>query len=192
MQGETRVTRLLRAYRRGDDDALAQLIELVYDDLRRLARRQRARVRGGGTLQTTALVHEAYLKLAGGSRLGWQDRAHFMAVAGCAIRQVLVDYARARRSAKRGGGAIRVELAEKDARFEQELDRLLLLDELLGRLAAESPRLPRVVECRYFAGMTEPETAAALSVSERTVRREWQRARRKLRGFLAAERPGPP
>lgn len=182
---ETRVAELLSAHRRGEPDALDQLTELVYEDLRRLARRQRRRS-GAQTLNTTALVHEAYLKLAGGTSLGWEDRAHFLAVAGRAIRQILIDYARAQRSAKRGAGAVRVELHEVHARVEQEVDKLLLLDELLDALGEHDPRLVRVVECRYFAGMTEPETAEALGISDRTVRRNWTTAREKLREALAA------
>jgi RNA polymerase sigma factor (TIGR02999 family) len=181
---ETRVAELLGAHRQGDPEALDRLTALVYEDLRRLARRQRRRS-GAQTLNTTALVHEAYLKLAGGSSLGWQDRAHFLAVAGHAIRHILIDYARAQRSAKRGAGAIRVELDEAHARVEQEADKLLLLDELLNALGEDDSRLVRVVECRYFAGMTEPETAEALGISDRTVRRSWTAAREKLRQALA-------
>jgi RNA polymerase sigma factor (TIGR02999 family) len=177
---------LLRAHRSGEAGALDRLTELVYEDLRRLARHQRRRS-GARTLNTTALVHEAYLKLAAGTSLGWEDRAHFLAVAGRAIRHILIDYARATRSAKRGAGAIRVELDEAHARVEQEVDRLLLLDELLDTLGERDSRLVRVVECRYFAGMTEPETAEALGISDRTVRRSWTAAREKLRQALTTE-----
>lgn len=182
--GTKGVAELLRAHRDGDARAFAELTELVYEDLRRVARRQRARSSPGSTLNTTALVHEAYLKLAEGSSLGWEDRSHFLAVAGHAIRHILIDYARARGAAKRGGDVIHVELDESRLPVERETERLLLLDQLLRELETEDSRLVRVVECRYFAGMTEQETATALGVSDRTVRRKWTAARQKLHESL--------
>ena len=153
------VSDLLDAYRRGDETALEKLVPLVYEDLRLLARRQRRRLRPGETLNTTALVHEAYLKLADHAGAGWQNRAHFLAVASRAMRQILVDYARRRSAGKRGGGAALLPLEERDAAVERDAERMLALDEALEGLGRLDPRLPRVVECRFFGGLTEEETA---------------------------------
>lgn len=176
-----RVSELLDAYRRGDDSALEKLVPLVYDDLRLLARRQRRRLPAGETLNTTALVHEVYLKLRGNAGPGWQDRAHFLAVASRAMRQILVDYARRRGAGKRGAGAAVLPLDERDAAVARDADRILALDEALEGLGRLDPRLPRIVECRFFGGLTEEETAQALGVSTRTVQRDWLRARAWLR-----------
>lgn len=171
---------MLAAYREGEEGAFDRLVAMVYDDLRRLARRQRYG-RPNATLNTTALVHEAYLKLAGGEGLGWNDRAHFLAVAAHAMRHILVDYAKSQKREKRGGGAIRVELDERQLSVEREVEKLLAVDQVLGALAEDEPRLVQVVECRYFAGMTMEETAAALNVSLRTAERNWQRAKSELK-----------
>lgn len=149
-----------------------QLVPVFYQELRRLAHRERARVHAGATLQTTALVHEAYLKLKGST--AWNDDAHFQRAAALAMRHALVNYAEERRAAKRGGGAVHLPLdAALDVADEGNDDQVLAVNEALGRLAAESPRLARVVECRYFGGWSEVETAEALGISERTVRRDW-------------------
>lgn len=155
------------------------LLPVVYEELRRLARRQRRRLSGGQTLDTTALVHEAYLKLA--NRPGeWLNRSHLMGAAALAMRQILVDYTRQRCSAKRGGGRALTVLAE-DSAVDDQARRVMALDLALRDLAAVDRRLVRVVECRVFAGYSEEETAQALSTSLRTVQREWARARDWLR-----------
>jgi RNA polymerase sigma factor (TIGR02999 family) len=181
---EAPVSELLAACRRGDGEAFDRLVAVVYEDLRRLARRQRRRPGSPPTLQTTALVHEAYLKLAGGKGLAWADRAHFLAVATRAMRHILVDHAKALRREKRGGGAIRVDLAEEPAGETPELEKLIAVHEALDELAAGTPRSVRVVECRYFAGMSTEETATALGLSPATVERDWRRARRELRRLV--------
>lgn len=163
-----------------DPQTVRWLTEALYADLKRLARAQRGRVSAGQTLQTTALVNEAYLKLARSS--GWKSREHFLNTAAAAMRQVLVDYARKRLSAKRGAGAPAEDLDE--ARNEEVLilrgeppERVLELDDALSRLGALNPRLVKVVECRFFAGYGEEETAQALGVTDRTVRRDWIKAK---------------
>jgi RNA polymerase sigma factor (TIGR02999 family) len=168
------VIRLLEAVEAGDGSALNQLVPLVYEDLRRLARRQLDREAGGHTLQTTALIHEAYLKLAGGGSVGASSRAHFLAIAARAMRQVLVDYARRRKAAKRGGGAISVTLGDQAQPADASAEDLLALDEALQQLDS---RQRQVIECRFFGGMEEADIAAVLGVSERTVRRDWVKAR---------------
>lgn len=179
------VTRLLGECADGDRDAFDRLIPLVYDDLRGIAHRRLRNERGGHTLGTTALVHEAYLHLVDQATATWQDRAHFFAVAAKVIRQVLTDYARSRTAQKRGGGAIRVPLREELAGEEPATIELLELDEALTKLAAHDPRLERVVECRFFGGMSVRDTAAALDISQRTVERDWARAKAHLYSILA-------
>jgi len=174
MSGQGEVTRLLEAAVGGDQDALDRLVPLVYDDLRRLAHRQLGREGGGHTLQTTGLVHEAYLKLAGGAGIGAANRAHFLAIAARAMRQVLVDYARRRKAEKRGGGVINVTLNDGDQGMDVSSDDLLALDDILGQL---EERQRQVVELRFFGGLEEKDIAEALGVSERTVRRDWVKAR---------------
>jgi RNA polymerase sigma factor (TIGR02999 family) len=177
------VTRLLQAAREGDDAALERLIPLVYEDLRRLARRQLSHEYAERTLNATALVHESYLKLGQGAMLA-RDRAHFLAIAARAMRQVLVDHARDRKAAKRGGGSWeRTTLTDGARQEEFDPDRLLALDEALAKLA---PRHRQVVECRFFGGMDEQEIAAALGVSERTVHRDWIKARAWLYRYFYA------
>lgn len=152
-----------------------ELLPIFYADLKRLARRERTRVAAGGTLHTTALVHEAYLKLRG--TRSWNDETHFLRAAALAMRHALVNHAEARRAAKRGGGIAHLPLdAALDAGAADD-ETLLALDEALKRLARQSARLARVVECRFFAGFDERETAQALGPSERTVRRDWTLAR---------------
>jgi RNA polymerase sigma factor (TIGR02999 family) len=168
------VTRLLEAAEAGDRGALDRLVPLVYEDLRRVAHRQLDRESGGHTLQTTALIHEAYIKLAGGGSVGATSRAHFLAIAARAMRQVLVDYARKRKAAKRGGGVISVTLGDEPQPADASAEDLLALDEALEQL---EPRQRQVIECRFFGGMEEKDIAVALGVSERTVRRDWVKAR---------------
>jgi RNA polymerase sigma factor (TIGR02999 family) len=171
------VTGLLMELRGGDRGALDRLLPLVYEELGRIARRQLGRESAGHTLQTTALVHEAYLKLVDQTRAQWRDRAHFFAVASGVMRRILVDYARRHGAAKRGAGLRRVPLDEDIASLDDRAELLLALDEALERLAALDQRLARVVECRFFGGMSEEETAEALGVTVRTIRRDWVKAK---------------
>ena len=176
------VTVLLRRVHDGDPAALDRLLPIVYDELRAAARRALGREHAGAghTLHATELVHEAFFKLAGGAGMAgidWQGRAHFFAIAARAMRQVLVEYARRRLADKRGGGAVHVTLGAADAAVPTDGEELLALDEALERLGATQPRLRALVEHRYFAGLSERETAAVLGVSERTVQRDWARAR---------------
>lgn len=172
--------------------SLDDLTELAYQELRAIAHRRLVAGRGGDaargdpTLNTTALVHETYLKLADGAGSPWQDRAHFLAIVSIAMRHVLVDAAKARASLKRGGTRRRITLDELAIPADEQADALLELDDALSRLAADEPRVARVVDCRFFGGLTEEETAAALGVTVRTVRRDWARARERLRHLLAA------
>jgi RNA polymerase sigma factor (TIGR02999 family) len=152
---------------------------VVYEELRRVARRQRRRMPAGQTLDTTSLVHEAYLKLSGNTA-GWQGETHFLGAAALAMRRILVDYARERSSQKRGGGHTPAQLDERTAADDQSR-QVLFLDLALRDLAAVDERLVRIVECRVFAGMSEEETARALGTSLRTVQREWARARTWLK-----------
>jgi RNA polymerase sigma factor (TIGR02999 family) len=176
------VTRL-----RGDSSAGDQIFSLVYQELRQIAHRQLRSQRVGHTLSTTALVHEAYLKLVDPARVPSCDRAHFLALAARAMRQILIDYARQHATAKRGGDWQRVPLDMTEISVEERADTLLALDEALTRLAGMNERLSRVVECRFFGGLTEEETAEALSVTERTVRRDWVKARAWLYGAMHEE-----
>lgn len=141
---------------------------------------------GGGTLSTTAVVHEAYLKLAGHARAGWRDRGHFLAQASLAMRHVLVDRARERAALKRGGANRHVTLDDEQVGADDQAETMLHLDDALHRLAAFEPRLARVVECRFFGGLTEAETADALGLTVRTVQRDWVKARVLLRRALDA------
>ena len=165
---------------------LERLMPLAYDELRRIAHRELRR-RPNETLRTTALVHEAYLKLADADGVAWRDRPHFLAIASVAMRHILIDQARERCAAKRGGAhGARVTLDEEGIAVEQQAEGLIALDEALTRLAATDPRLAQVVECRFFGGLSEEETADALGITSRTVRRDWVKARglllRALRG----------
>ena len=178
------VTRLLHLARDGDREALDRLVPLVYEDLRRMAHRQLDREGGGHTLQTTGLLHEAYLKLAGSGASNAANRAHFLAIAARAMRQVLVDYARRRKAAKRGGGVIYATLGDAAEPVDASLEDLLALNEALDQL---EPRQRQVIECRFFGGMEEADIAAALGVSERTVRRDWVKARAWLQRALGGE-----
>lgn len=177
------VTRLLGELRAGDRRAFDELLPLVYQELRELARRRRARWDGDDTLGTTALVHEAYLRLADQSTPEWINHAHFLAVASTAMRQILVDYAKRKHAAKRDGGRQHVDLREVEAVLraggdvsEAQSEALLALDESLHRLERHDPRQSRIVECRFFGGMTIEDTAEALGISPATVKRAWSMA----------------
>ena len=177
-------TDLLTGLRSGRQGSLERLVPLVYDELRAIAHRQLG-VRGrGGTLSTTELVHEAYLKLVDQSQAGWRDRVHFLALASVAMRHVLVDRAKARLALKRGGGRQRITFDEGTIGLDDQPEALLQLDEALERLAAAEPRLARVVEYRFFGGLTEEEIAEVLAVTVRTVQRDWAKARMLLRRAL--------
>ena len=170
----------------GRPEALDQVVALTYNELRVIAhRRLSARGRDrSGTVSTTALVHEAYLKLADQSRAGWRDRAHFLALASLAMRHVLVDRARERATLKRGGSPRQITLDDEVLAVEDQAEALLQLNDALDRLARMDPRLAQVVECRFFGGLTEQETAEALDLTTRTVQRDWVKARVLLRRVL--------
>jgi RNA polymerase sigma factor (TIGR02999 family) len=170
---------------RSDERAADHLFPLVYEELQRIAHRHLRRERIGHTLGTTALVHEAYLKLVDVRRVEWRDRIHFLSMASRAMRRILIDYARQHRAERRGGGVIPLALDEAlDLSVETQADELIALDEALTRLGGLSPRLVQVVEHRFFAGMSEDETAEALQLTSRTVRRDWVKARGWLRQAL--------
>ena len=179
------ITRLLADWNAGDAEALERLAPLVYAELRRIARRQMGGEREGHTLQATALVNEAYLRLAGGGGLALQDRAHFYAVCAQVMRHVLVDHARARARDKRGGGAPHVPLDEAANAGAAGSDELIALDEALRGLEEVDPQKARVVALRYFAGLGIEETAEVLGISPTTVRREWRRAKAWLYRAIA-------
>ena len=171
------VTRLLRAWSDGDRDAFGRLVPLVYEELRRRARHYMARERPGSTLQPTALVNEAYLRLVDAREVRWQDRIHFFAVAAQVMRRILVDAARARGSAKRGGLGPRVTLDERLVAAPSADFEILALDDAIEALSRKDPRKARVVELRFFGGLSLHETAEALQVSEDTVGRDWNFAK---------------
>jgi RNA polymerase sigma factor (TIGR02999 family) len=175
---DTQVTLLLQAIGR-DKDAPDRLLSAVYDELRAMARHRLRSERAGHTLQATALVHEAYLKLIGPAALPWQHRAHFFGACANAMRQILVEHARARNTRKRGGGSTPETLADRGA-DDTDLSLVLAVDESLERLRAEDPRAAEVVELRFFAGLEMKEIADALQTSERTVHRDWAFARARL------------
>ena len=181
------VTGLLLAWGRGDQSAADRLVAAVYDELRRQADRAMRREGGAHTLQATALVHESYLRLVDQRQVEWRNRAHFFAIASTVMRRILVDHARARLTAKRGGGVVPITLAGAAHGGPHETDDvdLLALHEALERLAALDADQARLVELRYFGGLTIEETAEALGVSPATVKREWAMARAWLRRELA-------
>lgn len=191
-QADLEITEALIALRDGAPEAMGRLVPLVYEQLRGIAHRQLQAEPTGHTLTTTALVHEAYLRLVDQSRVQWQDRAHFFAIASGAMRRILIDYARRHRAVRRGGLADRtppkpVSLDAVELPVAERADALVAVDEALERLAAVDARAAQVVECRFFGGLTEAETAAALGVSERTVAREWSLAKGWLYGELKHE-----
>jgi RNA polymerase sigma factor (TIGR02999 family) len=178
------VTALLARARAGDRSAESELFPLIYSDLRRAAERLLGREQKGHTLQPTDLVHEGYLKILGDDLVA-EDKRHLLAIAARAMRQVLVDQARRRNAAKRGAGAIEVRVTNADAGLDVDFAELLELDDALERLGQKNPRLPRVIELRFFAGLTEAEAAEALGVTVRTVQRDWVIARAWLHKELA-------
>jgi RNA polymerase sigma factor (TIGR02999 family) len=182
------ITRLLVLISEGDRPAFHRLFPIVYAELRARAHRQLAHMRPGATLQPTALVHEAYLKLLGAARPEWRDRRHFFAVASRAMRQISVDYARSQAAEKRGGNTPALSLDEEHLPVADRAHDLVLLDRALTELESFSERPARVVELRFFGGLSVEETAAVMEVSERTIKREWQKARAFL--FDALRREG--
>ena len=181
------ITRLLQDWQSGDAEALERLTPLVYGELRRMARRHMGRQERGRTLQTTALIHDAWLRLVRQPQPAWQSRSHFFAVCAMAMRQILVDHARARRSAKRSAGERGTTTIEGVAEVSAErAAEVLALDAALSELKALHPRQCSVVECRYFGGLTVDETAEALRVSRETVMRDWKVARAWLHRALSA------
>ncbi|HEX5717134.1 MAG TPA: sigma-70 family RNA polymerase sigma factor [Thermoanaerobaculia bacterium] len=189
------ITSLLAAARQGDGSATHRLMTLVYDELRAMARRQLRYRRPGQTITTTALVHEAYLKLVDQNGVTWQDRSHFFSVAALAMRHILVDSARRRIAKKRGGEDVRITLDEfrvsgNEPDPEARVVEVLAVDRALTSLSALDERLGRLVELRFFAGLTEEETAHVMGTSERTVRRDWRKARAFLFQALGGRAEG--
>ena len=181
------VTRLLGDWSGGNEDALEKLIPLVQPELHRLAHYYMSRERPGHTLQTTALLDEAYLRLMDDSQRTWQNRTHFVATAAQLMRRIMVDHARQRHSLKRGGAALKVTLDEAALVTETRSEELLALDEAMESLAAQDPRKSQIVELRYFGGLTMNETAEFLNISLRTVEREWNMAKAWLYRALSGE-----
>src|SRR5437879_4146476 len=180
------ITQLLGEWRDGDEAALEGLMPLVYDEMRRMAHHYLRRERPGYTLQTSALVNEAYLRLVDHKGMRWQNRAHFYAVAAQAMRRILVDHARSRDAAKRGGGANLIGLDEAATAAQMQAANLLALDEALNQLALIDKRKSRIVELRYFGGMSVAETAEVIGVSPVTVMREWSSAKAWLLRAISA------
>jgi RNA polymerase sigma factor (TIGR02999 family) len=183
--GDVDVMDVVADLRAGRRETLDRLLPLVYDELRAVAHRQLARRDIGGTLSTTGLVHEAYLKLVDHSRVAWRDRAHFFALVAVAMRHVLVDRAKARCAAKREGALHRVTLDDEQIRACDQPEAMLQLNDAIERLALIDPRLARIVDCRFFGGFSEEEIAAAMGITVRTVQRDWLKARMLLRRALA-------
>jgi len=187
MESGAHLTQLLRAWSDGDEDALEQLVPLVYEELHRLAQRCMADERPGHTLQATALVNEAYLRLANSEPAGFRDRAHFFAVSARVMRRILVDWARSRQAQKRGSDVPAVELHENLAIAPRASgDNLVAIDDALKTLSAFDARKSQIVELRFFGGLSVKETAGVLKVSEETVRRDWNLAKSWLRVELTS------
>ncbi|MGI8788259.1 MAG: sigma-70 family RNA polymerase sigma factor [Pyrinomonadaceae bacterium] len=179
------VTQILHDWSDGDGDAPARLMPFVYDQLRRQARNYLAKERGEHTLQPTALVHEAYLRLVDQTRVSWQNRAHFYGIAANMMRRILVDHARAHATGKRGGAVIRLSIDDVQIPLEQRATDLIALDEALEKLAEFDERRSKIIELRFFGGLSNNEIAEALNVSRRTVLRDWKTARLWLYRELA-------
>jgi RNA polymerase sigma factor (TIGR02999 family) len=181
------VTQLLLGWSKGDKEALDKLVPLVYDELRRQAARYLRRERVGHTLQTTALIHEAYLRLIDQKNVHWQNRAHFFGIAAQLMRRILVDHARTKKRAKRGGSDVRVSFSEATLKAKgQDLD-IVALDEALERLTEIDEQQSRIVELRFFSGLTVEETAEVLSISPATVKRDWSMAKAWLHREITDE-----
>jgi RNA polymerase sigma-70 factor (ECF subfamily) len=185
MESSDKVTRLLEEMRTGAKEAESHLIEAVYPELRRIALRYMRQERPGHSLQATALVNEAYLRMVGHKDHDFKNRSHFFAVAATLMRRILVDHARQKRAEKREGKRIRVEMTDVFAISEDKLDEVVEIDAALGRLAEWDPRQCRIVELRFFAGLTEDEVAEVLGLSPRTIKRDWKVAKAWLHGELS-------
>lgn len=172
-----KITRILQDWNDGDEDASERLVPFVYDELKRQAKRLMARERRDHTLQPTALVHEAFMRLSEQTGVEWQNRKHFYGISARLMRQILVDHARAHTADKRGSNAIHFSIDDVDVPVEQRADSILMVDEVLSRLAAIDPQQAKVVEMRFFGGLSNAEIAEALDISERTVGREWRSAK---------------
>ncbi|HET8622188.1 MAG TPA: sigma-70 family RNA polymerase sigma factor [Gemmatimonadales bacterium] len=190
VQDASTVTQLVRASGGGSREALDRLFAVLYDELRRVAHRQLLGQPRGATLNTTALIHEAYLRMVDQTQVDWEDRARFFGYAARTMRAIIVDYARRRGAQKRGGRLARLPFDDADLPIDVQADAILAVDEALTRLARMSERLSQIVECRFFGGMSLDETAAALSVSDRTVRRDWIKAKAWLYDELCGEKAG--
>lgn len=186
MPGTDELPALVQRWTEGDREAFDRLVDLLYDELRAMARRHLQHERPDHTLTTTALVHEAYVELSGRTGPAWQGRAQFFALLSSVMRHVLVDHARRRRATKRGGRHVHVPLDDAMTGADAEVVELLTLDQAIERLARHDARLARIVECRFFGGMPESEIAEALGLSTRTVERDWRRARAYLFQSLQA------
>ena len=184
-----RVTQILQDWTKGDEQALDRLMPVVYEELQRLAQQYLRRERPDHTLQATALVHEAYLRLVDQRGVTWQNRAHFFGVAAQLMRRILVDYARRHHAAKRGGAAIKVSLTDVVIAAKEGPEELVALDDALSRLAALDPRQGRIVELRLYGGLTVGETADVLGVSPATVKRDWTSARAWLHREIVGSTP---
>jgi len=189
MDGTPDITGMLREMSEGRKEALDRLIPIVYDEMRRIAHGKLRHEDAGHTLNTTGLVHETYIKLVNLREMQWQDRAHFFAMAARVMRRILIDYARGRKREKRGGDAVRIPLADALDVSVERTEVLLDLDEALSRLEAMNERHCRVVECRYFTGMSVEDTAEALQVSPATVKRDWAFSKTWLNRELGADSP---
>ena len=186
---EHEITQLLAAWREGNQTALDELYPLVYDELHRLARRYMSRERKGHTLQTTALINEAYVRLVDQRNVQWANRSHFFAISAQIMRRILIDHARRHAYAKRGGGARQVSLDETATVINDDLAEFLRLDEALKSLAELDPRRSQVVELKYFGGLNNDEIAGVLKISKNTVIRDWNMARAWLYGQLTGSAP---
>lgn len=189
MPDRDRLTALVERWNEGDRDALDEIVEFLYDDLRAIAHRNLNRERQDHTLTTTALVHEAYVKLSERTGSGWKGRPQFLALASKVMRNLLVDYARRRNAARRGGNEIHVPLDENRAGADSEVFELLSLEQALERLEERDERMAHIVECRFFGGMQHAEIAEAVDVSVSTVERDWARARAYLLAELSKNEP---
>ena len=186
---EHEITQLLAEWRDGNQEALDELYPLVYDELHRLARRYMSRERKGHTLQTTALINEAYVRLVDQRSVQWANRSHFFAISAQIMRRILIDHARRQAYAKRGGGARQVSLDETATVVDNDLSEFLRLDEALKSLAELDPRRSQVVELKYFGGLNNDEIAGVLKISKNTVIRDWNMARAWLYGQLTGSAP---
>ncbi len=179
------ITVRLSAWREGDSEAFDELVPLIYEDLRSIARQQLSRLRPGQMLDTTALVNESYAKLQAGNQMRFTNRDHFFAIAACAMRQIIVDHARNQMTEKRTGTQVSADLDNLPSSVDERVEQIVFVDQLLERLEQINPELVRLVECRFFAGYTQDETAEVLQISRRTLNRRWKQANAWLRELTA-------